>query len=105
MNDLNLPTLDIEDIDIDEIEQSKMDLVEDESGGAIRYGIVGSGQGGGRMAKAFFDLGYRKTIAFNLAQSAPAIAAKAIGKSKLIPLKLMIVYAFNTALNFALSSG
>jgi hypothetical protein len=67
MNDLNLPTLDIEDIDIDEIEQSKMDLVEDESGGAIRYGIVGSGQGGGRMAKAFFDLGYRKTIAFNLA--------------------------------------
>jgi cell division GTPase FtsZ len=69
MNDLNLPTLDIEDIDIDEIEQSKMDLVEDESGGAIRYGIVGSGQGGGRMAKAFFDLGYRKTIAFNLAQS------------------------------------
>ena len=49
MNDLNLPTLDIEDIDIDEIEQSKMDLVEDESGGAIRYGIVGSGQGGGRM--------------------------------------------------------
>jgi cell division GTPase FtsZ len=69
MNDLNLPTLDIEDIDIDEIEQSKMDLVEDESGGAIRYGIVGSGQGGGRMAKSFFDLGYRKTIAFNLAQS------------------------------------
>ena len=69
MNDLNLPTLDIEDIDIDEIEQSKMDLIEDESGGAIRYGIVGSGQGGGRMAKAFFDLGYRKTIAFNLAQS------------------------------------
>ena len=69
MNDLNLPTLDIEDIDIDEIEQSKMDLVEDESGGAIRYGIVGSGQGGGRMAKAFFDLGYRKTVAFNLAQS------------------------------------
>jgi cell division GTPase FtsZ len=69
MNDLNLASLDIEDIDIDEIEQSKMDLVEDESGGAIRYGIVGSGQGGGRMAKAFFDLGYRKTIAFNLAQS------------------------------------
>ena len=69
MNDLNLPTLDIEDIDIDEIEQSKMDLIEDESGGALRYGIVGSGQGGGRMAKAFFDLGYRKTIAFNLAKS------------------------------------
>jgi len=69
MNDLNLPTLDIEDIDIEEIEQSKMDLIEDESGGALRYGIVGSGQGGGRMAKAFFDLGYRKTIAFNLAKS------------------------------------
>ena len=69
MSDLNLPILDIEDIDVEEIEQTKMDLIEDESGGAIRYGIVGSGQGGGRMAKAFFDLGYRKTIAFNLAES------------------------------------
>ena len=47
MSDLNLPTLDIEDIDVEEIEQSKMDLIEDESGGAIRYGIVGSGQSGG----------------------------------------------------------
>ena len=36
MSDLNLPTLDIEDIDVEEIEQSKMDLIEDESGGAIR---------------------------------------------------------------------
>ena len=42
MNDLNLPTLDIEDIDVDEIEQSKMDLIEDESGGALRYGLIGS---------------------------------------------------------------
>ena len=47
MSDLNLPTLDIEDIDVDEIEQAKVDLIEDESGGAVRYGIVGSGQCGG----------------------------------------------------------
>ena len=30
MSDLNLPTLDIEDIDIDEIEQSQMDSIEDD---------------------------------------------------------------------------
>jgi len=69
MNDLNLPTLDIEDLDMEEIEESQKDELIDDAGGSLTYGIVGSGQGGGRMAKAFYDLGYTKTVAFNLAES------------------------------------
>ncbi len=69
MSDLNLPSLDIEDLDIDEIEESQKDELKDDAGGSLTYGIVGSGQGGGRMAKAFYDLGYTKTVAFNLAES------------------------------------
>ena len=70
MSDLNLPTLDIEDLDIEEIEESQKDELLDDAGGSLTYGIVGSGfQGGGRIAKAFYDLGYTKTVCFNLAQS------------------------------------
>jgi cell division GTPase FtsZ len=67
MSELNIPVLEIEEFDPDVVEDT--DEIKDESGGAITYGIIGSGQGGGRIAKAFFDLGYRKTVAFNTAQS------------------------------------
>ena len=61
--DLNIPTLDIEDFDPEVAEQSAG--IEDQSGGALTYGLIGSGQGGGRIAKAF----YKKTVAFNTAES------------------------------------
>ena len=67
--DLGIPTLDIEDLDPDLAEQTQKNGVEDESGGALTYAIIGSGQGGGKIAKAFYDLGYKKTVAFNTAQS------------------------------------
>jgi len=67
--DLNIPTLDIEDLDLDAIDAEKEETVEDESGGALTYAIIGSGQGGGRIAKAFYDLGYKKCVAFNTAKS------------------------------------
>ena len=67
--DLNIPTLDIEDLDLDAIDAAKAETVEDESGGALTYAIIGSGQGGGRIAKAFYDLGYKKCVAFNTAKS------------------------------------
>ena len=69
MVDLNIPSLDIEDFDPDAVSREKTLGVEDESGGALTYAIIGSGQGGGRIAKAFYDLGYKKTIAFNTAKS------------------------------------
>ena len=69
MVDLNIPTLDIEDLDPDAVKASQTESVEDESGGALTYAIIGSGQGGGRIAKAFYDLGYKKTLACNTAKA------------------------------------
>ena len=65
--DLDIPELDIEDYDPDLNEEEES--VEDKSGGALTYAIVGAGQGGGRMAKAFYDMGYTKTVAVNTAKS------------------------------------
>ena len=66
MVDLNIPTLDIEDFDPDEVEAQKVDEIKDEAGGALTYAVIGSGQAGGRIAKSFYDLGYKKAIAFRL---------------------------------------
>ena len=69
MVDLDIPSLDIEDFDPDEVEAQQVDEIQDESGGALTYAVIGSGQAGGRIAKAFFDLGYKKTVAFNTADT------------------------------------
>ena len=63
----SIPDLPLEDFepDIETVE----DEVEDEANGALTYAFVGAGQGGGRMAKAFFDLGYTKTLAVNTAKN------------------------------------
>jgi cell division GTPase FtsZ len=42
--------------------------VKDTSGGAVSYAFIGSGQGGCRIAEAFFGLGYKKTICVNTAK-------------------------------------
>ena len=64
---VDIPTLEIEDYDPELNEEEE--AVEDKSGGALTYAIVGAGQGGGRMAKAFYDMGYTKTVAVNTARS------------------------------------
>ena len=58
--DLEIPDIDLEDFDIPEEEET---AVEDESGGSQTFAWIGSGQGGGRIAKAFYDRGYKKCIA------------------------------------------
>jgi len=59
---LEIPDIDLEDFDIPEDEET---AVEDESGGSQIFAWIGSGQGGGRIAKAFYDRGYKKCIAVN----------------------------------------
>lgn len=60
--DLEIPDLELEDYkEPDSTEQ----CVEDQSGGSHIFAWIGSGQGGGRLAKAFYDRGYRKCIAVN----------------------------------------
>ena len=60
--DLEIPDIDLEDYEIPEEEDN---TVEDESGGSQTFAWIGSGQGGGRIAKAFYDRGYKKCIAVN----------------------------------------
>jgi cell division GTPase FtsZ len=67
MSDFEIPDLPIEDFEI--TEDAAADEIKDESGGALTYAFIGAGQGGGRMAKAFYDLGYKKTLAVNTAKN------------------------------------
>ncbi len=62
MSDLNLPEIPLESVDT-----TPPDEIQDESLGAARYAFIGSGQGGGRLAEAFYKLGYRKTLCINTA--------------------------------------
>jgi cell division GTPase FtsZ len=62
-----IPDLPLEDLEIEA--ENTQDTIEDESGGALCYAFIGAGQGGGRMAKAFYDLGYKKTLAINTAKN------------------------------------
>jgi cell division GTPase FtsZ len=57
-----IPTLDLEKF---EIGPSLHNGVKDHSKGSVRYAWLGSGQCGGRLAKAFYDLGYGKALAVN----------------------------------------
>ena len=63
----SIPDLPLEDFepDVDAV----TDEVQDKAGGALTYAFIGAGQGGGRMAKAFYDLGYTKTLAINTAKN------------------------------------
>jgi len=47
---------------------TKDDTVKDELDGAFNFCFVGSGQGGGRIAEAFWKLGYRRVLAINTAE-------------------------------------
>ena len=61
------PDLPLEDFepDIEAVE----DEIQDKANGALTYAFIGAGQGGGRMVKAFYDLGYTKSLAINTAKN------------------------------------
>ena len=52
--DIEIPDIDLEDYEVPEDEET---AVEDEAGGSQVFAWIGSGQGGGRLAKAFYDRG------------------------------------------------
>jgi cell division GTPase FtsZ len=58
----SLPTLDLEEYEPDIKEEPG---VKDESKGSTCYAWIGGGQCGGRLVKAFYDLGYKKVLATN----------------------------------------
>ena len=58
---------DLPDFD-DEVVEVEDQSLEDKSGGAVVFGIIGAGQAGGRLAQEFYKLGYRKALAVNTAE-------------------------------------
>lgn len=59
---------DLMDFDEEEVESVEDSSLQDESGGAVVFGIIGSGQAGGRLAQEFYKLGYKKSLAVNTAE-------------------------------------
>lgn len=59
---MEITTVDIEQYEVPVEEQPE---VVDESNGALKIGIIGAGQCGGKIAEAFYRLGYKKVITIN----------------------------------------
>lgn len=66
-NSIDLP--DMDDLDyqpvVESTEPDTPQIEEDDFEGAVKMAFLGVGQGGGRIAQAFWDLGYRKVLAVN----------------------------------------
>jgi len=65
MTEINIPDLDIEDF---EIPEDKDNGVESTHGASVEVALIGTGQGGSRIAEAFYKMGYKKCIVVNTAQ-------------------------------------
>ena len=61
----DIPDLPIEDFEVPEDEDQG---IESTHGGSIEVALIGSGQGGSRIAEAFYKQGYLKTVVVNTAQ-------------------------------------
>jgi len=63
---MQIPEIPLEDFEIpEELEDPKEDLFD----GSINFGFLGIGQAGGRIVKAFYDLGYRRILALNTSKA------------------------------------
>lgn len=65
MVDFDIPELPLEAEAIAPLESCE---ITDESGGCSTYAFIGSGQAGGRIAEAFYSIGYKKTLCCNTAK-------------------------------------
>ena len=66
---IDVPSIPLESFEIPDL-GSKTDIgIENTYEGAVDFGVIGSGQCGGRIVKSFYDLGYKKAIAINTANS------------------------------------
>jgi len=63
--EMPIVTTDLEEFEIEDFEEES---IQDESGGALKFGFIGIGQCGGRIAEAFCHLGYRKCFIINTAE-------------------------------------
>jgi len=61
--EIDIPELSLEGFEVP-VEDSG-EVILDETTGSLKFGILGGGQAGGRIAKAFFDIGYKKCLVTN----------------------------------------
>jgi cell division GTPase FtsZ len=66
VDELQLPTLDLEQYEPNFEEETG---IQDKIKGSTHYAWIGAGQCGGRLAKSFYDLGYKKVLAVNTTHS------------------------------------
>jgi cell division GTPase FtsZ len=61
--------VDLPDIDEGTMEQQLPSLEDDATKYAVRFGIIGAGQGGGRIASTFWGLGHRRVVLVNTTEA------------------------------------
>jgi len=61
-----LPDLPLETYEL--AEEEDISQVQNETNGATDYAIIGTGQCGGRLAEAFYNIGYKKSLVINTAE-------------------------------------
>jgi cell division GTPase FtsZ len=61
--------VDLPDIDEGTLEEVAVNLEDDATKYAVRFGIIGAGQGGGRIASTFWGLGHRRVVLVNTTEA------------------------------------
>lgn len=64
---INIPEIPLENFEIPSETIESSIGIKNEYVGSIEYGVLGSGQAGCRIAKSFYDIGYKKTLGLNTA--------------------------------------
>ena len=66
---IEIPNIPLEEFEIPNDGSESPLGIKNEYVGSLDFGVIGSGQCGGRLAKSFFDIGYKKAIAINTAMA------------------------------------
>jgi len=64
---IEIPNIPLEEFEVPQEGLGATLGIKNEYVGSHDFGVIGSGQCGGRLAKSFYDLGYKKSIALNTA--------------------------------------
>ena len=64
---IEIPNIPLEEFEVPSDGLQSALGIKNEYIGSLDFGVIGSGQCGGRLAKSFYDIGYKKSIALNTA--------------------------------------
>lgn len=66
---IDIPNIPLEEFEVPSGEIESALGLKNEYTGSLDFGVIGSGQCGGRLAKSFYSIGYKKVLALNTAVS------------------------------------